>query len=606
MEAWKKSNRIVWLLAASMVLLLVVAACSSDDDDDGASAQPAATAPTAVPTQVQQSTASGSLSAPVATQAPAPTAAPASAGSPTVDRLVFASTPPSNQESNDLRVICCFDPIQVRPMYENLVRLDQDAVMVPNLAESWALEPDGISLRVKLKQGIQFQDGYGEFTADDVLFNFNRLMEAETSHVFKIIFWGRFMDRVEKVNDYEVVYHMKSANTFLLLAISDRWNQMMMASEASHADFGDPVTLDDRALAGTGPYKITDREQQGFVRFERATDDHWRHTPDFPELEIRWISEPSTRLAAFLAGEAQMASIPPDLQAQPLSDGAKILSSRAFGTRVWAQFYCCWPDRETGEYPLFKNTQLEDVRVRQALNQAVNRAELTTAFAPHGELMEVSHYHSTFPGWNGRWATEFNDKYGYDPAAARALLADAGYNSSNPLEITTRVNSCAVLAGCADIGESLAGYWSDIGVDVNIIEMDGAAYGSLGRATRAGTVSADEGVVDWVRIDNSSTHPTFALWNRQTWLGGSGASGFATPDIADIIDASIVKEMDWAKHGPALEEIGNWAFDNFVSLPLWYLPAQVVVDPDVIADWRWNGVEHGTMTHLEEIQAVLK
>ena len=141
---------------------------------------------------------------------------------------------------------------------------------------------------------------------------------------------------------------------------------------------------------------------------------------------------------------------------------------------------------------------------------------------------------------------------------------------------------------------------------MNIVEIDGAAYGALGRATRSGTASLDEAVVDWVRIDNSSTHPSFALWNRQTWLGGSGPSGFATPEIAKVVDDKIVKEMDWSKQGPALREIGDWAFDNFVTIPLWYLPAQVSVDPNVISDWQWNGVEHGTMTHLEEIKAVLK
>ena len=129
MEIWKKSNRIVWLLAASMVLLLVVAACSSDDDADSSSSSGSTTAPAAAPVATQAPAAVAA--APVATQAPA---APApAAAEPAVNRMIFATNTPTNEHS-DQRMFCCFDALQLRPIYENLLGVAANGEYTPGLA----------------------------------------------------------------------------------------------------------------------------------------------------------------------------------------------------------------------------------------------------------------------------------------------------------------------------------------------------------------------------------------------------------------------------------------------------------------------------------------
>ncbi|MDE2801369.1 MAG: ABC transporter substrate-binding protein [Chloroflexota bacterium] len=595
------------LLAMSLALLLVVAACGGDDGDSGSTATTtttttstttsgAAAAPTAAPAETTSATGSGDTMAQPADDA--------MMMKPLVDRLIFATTEPSTEHS-DQRVLCCFNALQLRPMYENLLAVNPAGEFVPGLATSWALEPDGQSMRIELREGVEFHNGNGEFTADDVINFFDQFVTFEDAHVFSRIFWRAFTESVEKVDDHEIVFRMKNPNSFLSLALSDRWTQLPVVSKADWDANGAPETPESTPLAGTGPYQFVDRTQGQFILFENAPGEHWRAEPDFPELELRWVSEVSTRLSALLAGEVHMADIPPDLHGQATSQGFEIKSNSNFGTRVWMQFYAAFPDPETGVdgWPLYPDAKLLDVRVRKALNKAINRPEVMGAFAPHGELMILNHFHPQFTGWNPEWQHRFFEEYGYDPAAARSLLREAGYDTNNPLQIKTRIRSCVVMAGCEDVTEAIAGYWQDVGVDVELITIDGASRNALSRATRQGTAGVGEGIVDWVDVDNSSTHPVFALANRQTWHATGGVNGFATPEMYEIV-GRIQGEMDWSKHEADIRTVGELSFNLHANVPLWYLPAQVAVDPNIIDEYVWNGTEHGTFTHLEEIVAV--
>ena len=596
------------VLAMSLALLLVAGACGSDDGD-GAAAPSTSTGTTTTTTDTSTAPAAAATAVPAQAPADTTTTAPADDAmmmKPVVDRLIFATTTPNNEHS-DQRRFCCFDALQLRPMYENLLSVDPSGEFVPGLATSWALEPDGQSLRVELREGVEFHNGAGEFTADDVINFFDQFVTFDDAHVFSRIFWRAFTESVEKVDDHEVVFRMKRPNSFLSLALSDRWTQLPAVSKADWDANGAPENPNSTPLAGTGPYQFVDREQGQFILFENAPGEHWRAEPDFQELELRWIGEVSTRLSALLTKEVHMTDLPPDLQPQAVSSGFEVKSNTNFGTRVWMQFYAAFPDPETGVdgWPLYPEANLLKLEVRKALNKAINRPEVLGAFAPHGELMILNHFHPQFTGWNPEWAQRFEAEYGYDPAAARSLLREAGFDSNNPLQIKTRIRSCVVMAGCEDVTEAVAGYWRDVGVDVELVTIDGATRSALSRATRAGTAGIGEGIVDWVDVDNSSTHPVFALANRQTWHATGGVNGFATPEMYEIV-GRIQGEMDWSKHEPHIRAVGELSFTEHANVPLWYLPAQVAVDPEIIAEYVWNGTEHGTFTHLEEIVAVKK
>ena len=80
---------------------------------------------------------------------------------------------------------------------------------MPGLATSWTLEPDGQSMRIELREGVEFHNGNGQFTADDVINFFDEFVTFDDAHVFSRIFWRAFTESVEKVDDHEIVFRMK-------------------------------------------------------------------------------------------------------------------------------------------------------------------------------------------------------------------------------------------------------------------------------------------------------------------------------------------------------------------------------------------------------------
>ncbi|MCH8940266.1 MAG: hypothetical protein IIC27_03975, partial [Chloroflexi bacterium] len=424
------------LIPGALVLVaLVAAACSSDGDDDAAS-QATTPQPTSVPA------------------AAAPTTVPTAAVVvPRVERLVVAITPPST-EGNDPNFDFSSPPsIQVRPMYEYLVGVNgQTGAYEPQLATEWAVEPDGKSIRYKLREGVMFHNGSGEFTAQDVVFTAADIADPESLHGFSGLFRAN-VETVEVVNDHEVIFRFVKPDPNLFNTIAQLIGGMEILSKADFDSTGRP-TLADRPTSGTGTYQFQERAQSQFIRFVVTDETHWRHTPDFRELELRWTSEASTRLAALLTGEVHLTSLPNDLQAQVESQGMTIIRGPIPGRRAWISFNSGWlkdaADPSLGyEYP---DSPLNNLNVRKALNKAVDRQALIDAFlGGNGERMILNNFHPTRLGWNEDWVQRFDDEYGFDPDASRAILASEGYTDAAPLETNLFIINLGELPGSADI-----------------------------------------------------------------------------------------------------------------------------------------------------------
>ena len=142
------------------------------------------------------------------------------------------------------------------------------------------------------------------------------------------------------------------------------------------------------------------------------------------------MKEPSTRLAALLAGEVQLADLPQDLRGQATARGYKALAGKASSFRVFLRHFCCYLNdpADPSKGAMHPNSPLMDVRVRKALSKAIDRNELNKAFfGGEGVIAASVQINATRPGWDPSWERRFQDEYGYDPDAARKLLAEAGY-----------------------------------------------------------------------------------------------------------------------------------------------------------------------------------
>ena len=132
---------------------------------------------------------------------------------------------------------------------------------------------------------------------------------------------------MEIVNDYQVVFRLKqaapefvenlSANTDLVMESKARW------------DAGGKE-LYGQKVVGTGPFEFVERKVGSHVLYKRV-ENHWRQTPEYKELEFRWVPEGVTRLATLLAEEVHISDVDRALQKDAVAKGMQILTSTTAG-----------------------------------------------------------------------------------------------------------------------------------------------------------------------------------------------------------------------------------------------------------------------------------
>ena len=450
-----------------------------------------------------------------------------------------------------------------------------------------------MGIRFQLREGIQFHDGWGEFTARDVEHVLWSISREDSLHGLSAQF-RREISGLDIINDHEVVLRLNRANPGNFNGISQLTGGWEIQSKAHFDAVGQP-TLADEPIVGTGPYQFKERTQGSFVRFERGLSPHWRITPDFPELELRFTAENSTRLAALLAGEIHLAPIPADLESQAISGGRQITAGNVPGFRTFFNFEGAWwnthGDPTSGRK--FPDSPLLMQNVRKALSKAIDRDALNEAF--FGGVAEVaahSHFHPTRMGWNPEWAANFDRDYGFDPASARALLAEAGFNEDNPLETNLHMVNLSTYAGSLDLIESVAGFFDDIGVKADLLTMDVATRNARARAhefdNHVNLVSTSSDIFLASRVYMTSSHPT--------------SGNFQDPEINGFYNQATTT-LSLEEQDTFLRNLGNQSFALNQSIPLFWIPAKIAIDPEVVSEYQFPGNISGTWTHLYNIKA---
>ena len=109
------------------------------------------------------------------------------------------------------------------------------------------------------------------------------------------------------------------------------------------------------------------------------------------------------------------------------------------------------------------------------MNKAINREELLEQlYKGIGELMYVGYYHPSHYGWDDTWPERYETMYKYNPEEASQLLAEAGYNEDNPVKVTVQSYVSPGEAELPQAMEAIANYWQQVGIEVEIEDLDGA------------------------------------------------------------------------------------------------------------------------------------
>jgi peptide/nickel transport system substrate-binding protein len=504
------------------------------------------------------------------------------------------ATVPPRQEHNSIRMLQQPDTWPMRPMYEYLIGLDPETGQpVPQLATEWSLEPDGLSFRFKLRRGVPFHGGFGEFTAKDVVFTWQDVIKQD-SFASNAPYWRGVLKDVEIVNDYEVIFRLTRPDGTFLDLVSESESGFEIRSKA-HADtIGEP-TLQTVPLAGTGPYQFKERTQSQYLRYEHVPYQHWRSTPDFPEFEFRFRAESSTRYAALQAGEVHMASLPEDSLQQAQGRGFKVLKGKVAGLRTFLSMGCCYMNdpKDPSQGWKYPDSPLMDVRVRKALDKSINRDEMNKAFfANKGELMYVDHFHPSRMGWDPMFEQRFPEEYGYDPAKARSLLAEAGYGPSKPLTTNILVQPLPFYSGAEDVADAIGGYFRAIGVTPEMVSMDSGEIRNQARQFRFNNHYEVRGTSASLMSGMIGYH----------WGSGPRGSGIEDPELDAAVN-QITNTLNPKDQDGLWRKVATVTFEKHLAMPLYWLPAEIVVDPTIVSDYVFPGSISGTWTHMQNIKA---
>jgi peptide/nickel transport system substrate-binding protein len=342
----------------------------------------------------------------------------------------------------------------------------------------------------------------------------------------------------------------------------------------------------NRKMVGTGPYQFKERVLGQHLLLERVPYQHWRVTPDFQELQLLLVPEPTTRLAMLLRGEAHLAIVPFETQPQATAKGLKVLKATVPTMPVYAMFGGNYLPGKPHYDPTIPWTKRQ---VREALNRAVDRGAIQQSIlGGRGDPMAVTFWDTTLPGWNPQWLQTYEAHYGYDPKRAKALLAAAGYPKG--FKATYILTPRPELPELMQVGEVIANYWREIGVDVKLEEREFVWWRERllkeqlhGLAWTDATVRFEDR--DIVRIMYYSKGPAHFF-----------ESTFVDQKYDQFIATADPQEQD-----QILREAGNYLFAEYASLPLFWLYTEFVVNPQVVADYTTSGML--PPRHLEYIKA---
>jgi peptide/nickel transport system substrate-binding protein len=336
-------------------------------------------------------------------------------------------------------------------IFNGLVRIRPGQIspdtIEPDLAESWTSNPGGTEWTFKIRQGVQCHSGYGEFTAEDAAYSLKRAANKATSSYSNDF---SSIDKAEAVDKYTLKITLKSPVAGFLGYVANINGGNMVCKKAAE-EMGDGFS---KKPIGTGPFMFAEYQPQQFVRLV-ANKQYFRGAPMLDEIVYRYIPSDSSRDLAFQSGELDMIY---GKQDQSWVDRTKQLP----GVKVIAM--------EPGELStLFLNITvkpLDDLRVREAIAYAVDRKSIV-AFKGAGTSREaVSVVPSGYLGTD-----EHAPLFPYDPAKAKALLADAGY----PNGITVK-SIHTTLTGMQTFLQAMQAQLKKSNINLDIEEVEHATY----------------------------------------------------------------------------------------------------------------------------------
>ena len=426
----KKTTRSLVAMVLAVLMLLGMAACSST----GSESSTGDTAQTQSGAQPQTETQTPSQNETQTSQETFEVVVGASSEPETLDPQLSGASSGGNITYN---------------LFDFLVRMDSTGEeVIPCLATSWD-KVDEETWRFSLREGVKFSNGE-EFNADDVIYTLDRIFEPDSGRTTYNL---KGLSSWEKVDDFTVDLHTSGpvvdmpTRLYDMAILPDEY-----CASVSEEEFGiHPV--------GCGPYKLDEWQTNDYISLV-ANENYWGEASQCTKITFRTIPEISTRLAELMAGTIDIVvDLNPDyVDTVNGYDGYSAVA--ALSKRV----PYIGIDLLNNDSP----AELKDVRVRQALNYAIDRdAIIDNLFKGYANKISTI-WREDYVGYSDELSGPGN-AYPYDPEKAKSLLAEAGYADGFTIDL---YYTPAMFLKEEETCLAVASYLEDIGLTVNVIEHE--------------------------------------------------------------------------------------------------------------------------------------
>lgn len=326
-------------------------------------------------------------------------------------------------------------------VYDTLIRQDGEGNLIPGLATEWEYDDTRTELTLTLREGITFTDGVA-FDAEAVVANIENFQASATPDLSN----AQYISDVTAVSDTEVVISLSAPDPMLTT-----WFTGSLGFQASPDSFDNPDVATNPV--GTGPYTLdVDRTVVGSSYVYQRNPNYWDDSYHvYDTLTINYYETQTALLNALQGGQLDAATFS-DVGSLPQVEGAgyEVVSSQL----DWTGLIIFDRDGTVDE-------ALGDVRVRQAINHAIDREGILEAI----QLGYGTATSQVFGEATDGYLPELDEYYDYDPDAARTLLAEAGYGDGLELEMPS--SSLIDSSLLATIQQQL----SDVGISVGYTDV---------------------------------------------------------------------------------------------------------------------------------------
>ncbi|MEO4042121.1 ABC transporter substrate-binding protein [Hoeflea sp. CAU 1731] len=425
---------------------------------------------------------------------------------------------------------------------EPLIAADANGDPVPGMAD-WTILEDGKVIEFKIKPGVKFHNG-DPLTAEDIKFSQERQAELNK-------FYARQMasfDHIEIVDDQTIRFVFKEPTPGFL-----RQRSLLIASKKHFDEAGEEVFTQNPI--GTGPYKFAGYKFGEYIDLE-AFDDYWDGAPEIKKARIEFIKDDQTRVAKLRSGEADLIMHAPMESVKPLEGDGYKTSGVPVHPTLAVYFHTLNP-----------KAPWSDIRVRQAISKAIDGNAIVDGL---------------LGGVPNRFPALGPDEIGYDPdlklpefdpAAAKQLLADAGYPDGFTMPMYYMSGG---YSGIKETAEAIALFLKPIGIDVELQGLDQLKSVEMLRELHN---NPDAMMVGLHPLTIAST-PEAAY---SIGLSFATSSPFSIHNQEGVTEP-IVKgrvTMDDEERGELIREGIRALYDNVIYIPMWSSVSVFAMKPEV-------------------------